>query len=276
MNLLYGVDCAVLKDIDPARYLALARACIAEVMETAFHEWRRPKSRTDGALVFLWKDLRAGAGWGIVDLSGRPKSAWYALRRACQPEQLLLTDEGVNGLHLHVVNETQSAQNLFITMECMTESGDIVASGEAGLSLGTRQSRTLTGAELLGAFFDVNYAYKFGARAHDIVVARLNDRPTSENISEVYFFPGGRGSVQYDNGLKVELLEQNDSFSLNISCRRFAQTVAIDDEYFRPADNYFHLAPGRVRCIRLERIGENRCRPSGIVSSLNGLDVARY
>ncbi len=276
MNLLYGVDCTSLKKQDPLRYLALSRATVAEVMESTFHEWRRPNSRTCGGVVFLWKDLQPGFGWGIIDSSGRPKSPWHALRRACKPLQLVVTDEGVNGLYVHAINEAHADRELGISLECITAAGDILASGEVTFSLAGRQARTFTGTQVLGAFFDINYAYKFGTRGHDIVVARMRDLSTSEIISDACFFPGGRGNAQYETGLKVELLEHQNVFSLNIHCSRFAQTVTIDDEFFLPSDNYFHLAPGQIKNIRLERFKENASRPSGVVSALNGLDTAHY
>ena len=51
------------------------------------------------------KVLVAGAGWGVVDSHGGPKAAYYYLRRAMQPVGIFATDEGVNGLALHLVHD---------------------------------------------------------------------------------------------------------------------------------------------------------------------------
>jgi beta-mannosidase len=57
-------------------------------------------------MVWFFKDLWPAAGWGIVDSLGVPKAAYYHLRRVWSPRQITLTDEGLDGLHLHVTNET--------------------------------------------------------------------------------------------------------------------------------------------------------------------------
>ncbi len=63
---LYGVDVAALRRDDPERFLDLARATSAEIMEATFAEWRRAGSPTRGALVWFLRDLlpgAAGASW---------------------------------------------------------------------------------------------------------------------------------------------------------------------------------------------------------------------
>ena len=71
-------------------------------MEAVFAEWRRAGSRCGGGLVWFLNDMAEGAGWGVIDDRGQPKVPWYALRRAFQPIHLGLTDEGLNGLGIHV------------------------------------------------------------------------------------------------------------------------------------------------------------------------------
>jgi beta-mannosidase len=96
----------------PARYLALSRAVVAEIMTEVFGEWRRAGSTCQGGLVWQLQDLLPGPGWGIVDARARPKSAWHALRQVWQPLQVILTDEGLNGLHVHLINETAAPRTV--------------------------------------------------------------------------------------------------------------------------------------------------------------------
>jgi beta-mannosidase len=101
---LFGLDPARVRREDPELHLDLSRAVSGEVMAAVFAEWRRPGSDCRGGLVWLLQDPQIGAGWGLLDAAGRPKAAWWALRRSLQPRQVLLTDEVVNGLHVHLLN----------------------------------------------------------------------------------------------------------------------------------------------------------------------------
>src|SRR5260370_32768869 len=105
LALLFGVDPVTLRSDDPERYLALGRVVRGEVMAAASAEWRRPGSVCRGALVWFLRDLVPGAGWGLLDASGRPKAAYHVVRRALQPLGVFISDEGLNGIDLHAVND---------------------------------------------------------------------------------------------------------------------------------------------------------------------------
>ncbi len=106
MRLLFGVEPSDLRARDVDRYLALGRVSTGEAMLRTFAEWRRPGSSCRGGLVWFARDLRPGAGWGIVDSAGRPKAAYWYLKRAFAPVALVAVDEGLNGLWLHALNDT--------------------------------------------------------------------------------------------------------------------------------------------------------------------------
>ena len=74
-----------LRYADMDRYLALSRVVTGEVMARTIGEWRRAALTCAGALVWFFQDLWPGAGWGLLDSTGRPKAAYYAVRRAMQP-----------------------------------------------------------------------------------------------------------------------------------------------------------------------------------------------
>ena len=276
MSALYGVDPDALKNEDFERYVACSIAATAEVMEAVFAEWRRPGSRTAGGLILMWKDLAPALGWGIVDHSGKPKSAYYALKRAFRQIQLLASDEGVNGLHVHVLNELTKPLLATVSLECLRDGRVRVAHGAKDLDMSGRSTASISATVLLGAFFDTTHAYRFGPPAHDVNILRLVDRETNALLAESVQFPSGRGWVNYDAGLEAALERQGDDFWLAIRCRRLAQTVTIEDREFLPAENYFHLAPGAARRVLLSRIDGRDGDPGGLVSALNAIDTVSY
>ncbi|MGT2479782.1 alpha/beta fold hydrolase [Methylobacterium oryzae CBMB20] len=230
---LYGVDPAALRAEDPDRYLELGRAAVAEVMEATFAEWRRPRSPTAGGLVLMLRDLAPGAGWGVIDWTHRPKSAWYALKRAFRPVQVLLTDEGLDGLHVHVLNETASVRALTLSLTFCDGAGRVAARAERDLVAGPRAALTLTSAALLGRFFDATDSYRFGPRIHDLAHARLTDADGCV-VAESFHFPGARPVDRSAIGLRAEPVATGEGPGLRVSTERFARGVQV-------------LAPGRGR-----------------------------
>lgn len=164
-RLLFGPD---------AQGVDAARAATAEVMEATIAEWRRADSSCRGALVWMLKDFVPGAGWGVIDASGLPKPAWHALRRAFRPVQVALTDEGLNGLGIHLINETAATVRAMLSLRCLKD-GAVVMRRERDVELPPRSNRTLSSAELIGSFFDITWAYKFGPPPLDVTVVTLGD-----------------------------------------------------------------------------------------------------
>jgi beta-mannosidase len=152
VRLLHGPD---------AKGRELQRSATGEVMEATIAEWRRAGSSCRGALVWMLKDFVPGAGWGVIDSSGRPKLAWHALRRAFRPVQVALTDEGLNGLGIHLINETAETVRARLSLRCFKD-GAVVMRRERDVELPPRSNRTLSSAELIGSFFDITWAYRFG------------------------------------------------------------------------------------------------------------------
>src|SRR5262249_28143677 len=128
-----------------------------------------------------------GAGWGIVDSRGQPKAAYYHLKRTWRNRQLTLTNEGLNGLHLHAINETAEACGGAIEVLLLKGPNVVIAKQEVKVHIAPRAQQLLRADEILGSFYDVNYAYRFGPPHHDVVVVTWYDEQR-QVVSEAFHF----------------------------------------------------------------------------------------
>ncbi|ADZ72338.1 glycoside hydrolase family 2 protein [Polymorphum gilvum] len=279
VRLLHGVEPAELRYGDPARYLDFGRAAGCAVMEACFAEWRRAASTCRGALVWTFQDLLPGAGWGVVDATGEPKPVWYALKRAFRPVQVSLTDEGTNGLSVHVLNETASDRPVVLTLACLRDGSVPVVSGRREMMLAARSNAEIAATDLFGAFFDTTYAYRFGPPAHDVTVARLLDPDTGAVLAEAFHFLPGCEAGRLPPALDATVDRDLDgAWTLTLKTDRLARSVHVFDPAFRPADDWFHLAPGADKRVRLvRRAGADlEAVPQGEIAAINGAGVLRY
>lgn len=273
---LRGVDPTRLLAEDPALYLDLGRAVTGEVMTAVFAEWRRIGSRCGGGLVWTLQDLRPGAGWGVIDSLGRPKQAWYALRRVLRPLHLGVTDEGGNGLHIHLRNETPRDEILDLELVCLRDGAVQVLRAARRVTLPARAAQRLSSFELIGAFFDITYAYRFGPLGHDATVVRIRRPDTAEVLAEAFHYPPGAASVHAVGSLMVEPARTAEGWSLDIRTDRLLRDVRIEATGYRPADDGFDLAPGAARRITLIALDANAQPPTGKVFTPGEKSLARF
>ena len=259
-RLLYGTDTPRLR-----------RSATAEVMEAAVAEWRRAGSSCAGALVWMLKDFLPGAGWGVIDSGGSPKLAWHALRRAFRPVQVTLTDEGLDGLAIHLINDMARPVRAKLSLRCYQNGETVVMHRARDVELPPRSNRTLSTAELIGAFFDITCAYRFGPPALDVTAVTLDDAATGERLAEAAHFPQGHAALTAEPGLVVEPV---GGHALRIRATRFAACVQVEDPHWRAADEGFNLEPGEERIVELVRVSEGA--PAGVVCVANGKGEVRY
>lgn len=266
---LYALDPTRLRREDPAGYLDHARATTAEVVTETFTEWRRSGSSCNGALTWTFQDLQPGPGWGLIDATGEPKSVWYALKRAFRPIQILLTDEGTNGLDLHIVNETARSETMTVEIVCLRDGMHPVVSANRVVTLDPRSVHRLPATDLFGAFFDTTYAYRFGPPSHDVTVARLIAKDGALS-AEAFHFPLGRARAKHAASIEHALHRIDGIWWLDLSTRQFAQSVHLDFDQYSTDDDWFHLAPGHIRRIRLSlRDGADpQSEPKGVLRHL--------
>ncbi len=273
---LYGVDPARLRGEETERYWQLSRAVTADLMEAVLAEWRRPGSSCAGALVWQLQDVAPGSGWGVIDSHGHPKAAWHGLRRVLAPVQVLLSDEGCDGLALHVLNETAEPVAAVAELACLKRGSVPVMAAQHAITVGARGSVSLSSQSMLDGFFDINRAYRFGPPEHSITVATLRCAASGRILSEAFHFPLGRSLPADDLGLSAVPSREDGNWVLDVAATRFAQAVHVTLDGYRPGDDWFHLPPGRTRRLVLLPDPGVAAPPAGIVEALNGLQPVPF
>ena len=259
---LYGVDPEELRSGDPARYLELGRLVTGEVMAEVFGEWRRARSRSGGGLVLCLRDQRPGAGWGVLDHRATPKAAWHHLRRALAPVAVWMTDEGLNGMRVHVANDHPTPLGARLRVAVYQDDEILVDEASELLRLDGATTIERDVETMLGRFVDIGWAYRFGPAVRSLVVASLerwSSGAEEELLSQAFRFPLGRPAVAKPSGT-VGLggtiqFEADGRAVATIGSTRYAHGVRLTVPGFVGADDAFGLEPGHPRQIRLGPIG---------------------
>jgi hypothetical protein len=91
------------------------------------------------------------ASRGVVDSLVRPTSAWHALAQVLRPVQLVITDEGLNGLGLHLINDTNKSLQTQLEPFCPSNGSVKVASATTTVNLAQHGKRIDRVASVLPA-----------------------------------------------------------------------------------------------------------------------------
>jgi len=275
---LYGIDPVALRASDTSRYLDASRAVTTEVLSQTLALFRSNFSTCQGALVWFWRDLRLGAGWGIVDSLGQPKAAYYGWKRASQPCALFLLDRGLNGLAVELINET--AETLDVRLELRGfnahDAETFVHSHE--VSVASRNQQTLMVNDLLGYFADLTHSYKFGPSQHRLVHGRLYDVNTNALISEDFYVPHRELLAPHRyNTVDINVAETAaGEYTISLTSPVFLQWVKLDLPGFLLSNNYFHLAPHTPTSIHVRSVNSSQPLPlKGYLEAMNLQEALR-
>jgi beta-mannosidase len=120
---------------------------VGDLMAHVFGDWRRAESPNRG-------DLRPGHGWGVLESDGTPKPPYHALAKILAPQAIWFTDEGLDGVHLHVANDRSQRWTGTLRLT--------VGSEELEVPVDVEDYWTADVEGLLGRFVDASYAFRFG------------------------------------------------------------------------------------------------------------------
>ncbi len=268
----FGVAPLQVRYADPDHALDLKRAAVADVISEVLAEWRRPSSVCAGGLVLAWQDLAPGAGWGLLDALGRPKSAWFALRRVLAPTAVTITDDGLIGLTVQIHHDRPTPLVATLDLDVYGFTGARVEQAHQAVEIGPHEAVELRAVRLLGCFRDLNDSYRFGPSPYDVVVATL--RSGDDVVAKAVHCCGSKARPrQAELGLQATARRDGAAargwWVIDVETTQFAQQVVVELEGGEVSDAWFHLEPGGMTTIRAWMPADRR--PVGTVRALNGL-----
>jgi beta-mannosidase len=272
-----GVDPVALRATDPSRYLEFSRAVTGEVCAETFGEWRRSESPCTGALVLWLKDLAPGAGWGLLDHRGAPKVVLHHLRRALAPLAVWMTDEGLNGIAIHVANDGPEPIVTRLRVALYRDGAVRVEEAATDLRLGARAAFLTSVETVLGRFLDAGWVYRFGPPGHDLVAVSLEDGE-GRSLGQAFRFPAGRshrrlGVAELGLSATVDVAPGDPGTAeLTVAATRFADHVRLEVPGWAASDDAFGVEPGHERTVALRWTGSEpppAAGPTGTISALN-------
>lgn len=267
---LFNIDTTQTRCFDTERYLKLSEVASGEIMSQVFSEWRSSHSECSGGLVWFLKDFWSGAGWGIIDSNGLPKACYYYLKRCWQPINIGITNETLNGVDIHINNETSQELNGKIEISLLNKNSISIVNKTISIQVPKLETKTFNSDELLQNFYDTTYSYRFGPTKHSVVAVQLKN-DNNELISEAYYFPNSEEPHNDANAsLNVSANQLDDTtYELELSCNKFLYATCIEVDGYKPSDNFFHLLPDTVKRVTLKKMDPTTKRFKGYVSAIN-------
>jgi beta-mannosidase len=277
LRTVFGLDPVDLRWSDPERYLTLSRLVTGEVMAATLGEWRRRRSTCRGALLWTLNDVLPGAGWGVLDSRGEPKAAYWLVRRVLRPVAVWLTDEGTNGIAVHLANDGPGPVRGSLEVTLHRSDGVAVETAERELELAPHTVTELSAEDVLGRFVDIGHVFAFGPPGHDTVAATLRSADGGVSAQAFRFpngYPLGREPVA-SLGLDGAATATPDGVRLTLSSARLAYGVSLRAEGFAPDDDWLTLAPGCPRVVLLRALEPGREWDGAVLDAVNGSGTVR-
>ena len=182
---------------------------------------------------------------------------------------VLATDEGVNGLAIHAVNDGPEDLRGTVRVGLHTAVHS-VETESCAVVVPARGGTSVRADALFDGFRDLTYAYCFGSRSYDLVTAELLDAD-GRVLARAGYLPGGPArDIDPDVGLQATLeAADGGSWQLRVSSQRFAEYVQVDVPGYVADDSWFHLPPGGERTVLLRPEAGPGREPRGRIRALN-------
>lgn len=265
----YWVEPNKLRYEDPEKYLQLSELVTGKMMGQTFAEWRSVHSSCMGGLVWFFKDIQLGAGWGIFDSLGYPKACFYELKKHWQPIELVLTNESINGVDAHIINESEKVLTGQLIVKLINLQGRITTEAKQDIKIESFHSTRVNLESVLGGFNDIAYAYRFGPASHRAICVELQDelKVLAEAVLDI---DKGVPQIDYQAELDYQLSAVDEStYELSVTADKYLIAVTIKTPGFIAEDNFFNLIPNTRKKIVLKRHCQHNGKFKGYLTALN-------
>ncbi len=163
-------------------HIAQSQHLQARAMDVAMRWLRANAPRSMGALIWQWNDVWAGHSWSLIDVAGRAKPSWHAVRQACAPTVLSIEPTGEEGaLEVVLIDDRAfvdadyfESNSFFASVEVIEMSGRVVE--RASIALQPSRFAGLPTATARGRIPDSMSSGRDGAR--EFLRATLHEAPT--------------------------------------------------------------------------------------------------
>jgi exo-1,4-beta-D-glucosaminidase len=253
-------------------YLRKADLVSYESTRSMFEAFRAAKPRTTGLIQWMLNSAWPSLYWQLYDYYGVPTASYWAVKRACNPWQLVY-NYGDNGIY--IVNElpagaagmSAAIKTYGLDSQPITEFAvaDIAAEANSSLKIAsvdpTKAPVTLLALELRDAEGNVIAENFYTLAARDDVYDYARNEWYMTPISEYADFRALSAMPEAElaisaaadgSRVEVEIRNTGKSFALyttlKLKCARSGRI--LPDAYW--SDNYLSLAPGETRRVSVD------------------------
>lgn len=248
-----------------ADQLQAERIAAAHAVEHTMTDLRRNDSTCDGVIILSSRDVLHGPGWGLLDASGRPKSTWYAMRRACADLAVRIVDEGLSGLHIHVFHDRPGSFAGMMHVDTWTSNNAAGPTAQVRVDLDGPGEKVWNLEQLLGGFLDLDHAWGFGQRQWEAVAVQLvpDTAPTGvHSLRDVRLLGAGHRDPVAD--LREGLMLSQHSpptealrYDVGLSTAHAAVGVSVDaGAHLVPDDDVMTFVPGEQRILTVVPVND--------------------
>jgi beta-mannosidase len=189
------------------------------------------------------------------------------VRRALAPVAVWATDEGTNGVAVHVANDSDQEVDARLDISLHRRDGQVLERASLELRLPARSTCERSVEGLLGRFVDAGYAYRFGPLEHEVIAIGLRKEGGEQLAAPAVHFPAGLPAGREplaDIGLQaVARTSEGGALHVDVNARRLAYAVALEAPGFVATADFFTVPPGHVQPLTLTPVAPD-ASPSGV------------